>query len=334
MVEIIAEIAQAHEGSLGILHSYIDALAKTGINTVKFQTHIADAESSEFEPFRVNFSYVDKRRIDYWRRMEFTEEQWIGIKEHCDKVGLEFLSSPFSIEAFDLLERLGVKRYKIASGEVSNFLLLEKIKATRKPVLLSSGMSSMYEIEKAFNFLRPEISEISVFQCTTAYPTPPEQYGLNVIAELKTRFKCDVGLSDHSGDIYSSIAAVVLGAKFIEVHATFSKQIFGPDTSSSLTMEQMTEMTRAIRLIDRALANPVNKNENEKYDDLKKMFGKSLALRKNIALGEVITEAHLEAKKPGGKGIPAEDFKKIIGKRVNKEIPKYAFINLEDINFG
>ena len=133
-VFIIAEIGQAHEGSLGILHSYIDALEDTGVDAIKFQTHIAEAESSEYEPFRVKFSYEDATRYEYWKRMEFTLEQWKGIKKHCDEVGLEFISSPFSNMAVDWLEELGVQKYKIGSGEVNNYLMLEKIAKTGKDI--------------------------------------------------------------------------------------------------------------------------------------------------------------------------------------------------------
>ena len=124
---MIAEIGQAHDGSLGIVHSYIDAISKTGVDAIKFQTHIAEAESSKFEPFRVNFSYQDKSRFDYWTRMEFDLNEWIGIKKHCDEVGLDFISSPFSQSAVDLLEKVNVTKYKIGSGEVNNILMLEKI---------------------------------------------------------------------------------------------------------------------------------------------------------------------------------------------------------------
>ena len=142
-IEIIAEIGQAHEGSLGIAHSYIDALVDAGIKVIKFQTHIAEAESSIYEPFRINFSYEDKCRFDYWRRMEFSEEEWNGLKSHCDRLGVEFLSSPFSLQAVELLERLDVKRYKVGSGEITNKLLLKRIAETKKPIILSTGMSSL-----------------------------------------------------------------------------------------------------------------------------------------------------------------------------------------------
>ena len=130
---LIAEIGQAHEGSLGILYSYIDAIATTGVDAVKFQMHIAEAESSEFEPFRVSFSLEDKTRYDYWKRMGFTLEQWKAIKQYCNKVGLDFICSPFSNLAVDWLEEIGVKYYKIGSGEVNNFLILEKIAKTGSP---------------------------------------------------------------------------------------------------------------------------------------------------------------------------------------------------------
>src|SRR5205823_2349390 len=144
---IIAEIAQAHDGSVGILHSYIDALAATGVDAIKFQTHIAEAESSGHEAFRVQFSYVDNTRYDYWKRMELSLEQWIEVKNHCHRKGMLFISSPFSCKAVDLLEKAGVDRYKIGSGEVTNSLLLEKINRTGMPVILSSGMSKMQELD-------------------------------------------------------------------------------------------------------------------------------------------------------------------------------------------
>ena len=200
---IIAEIAQAHDGSLGILHSYIDALSKTGIDAIKFQTHIAKSESSSEEPFRVNFSYVDQTRYDYWKRMEFTREQWIEIKKHCEDVGLEFMSTPFSVEAVDLLEEIGITRYKISSGDVENFLLLEKIAKTNKPILISSGMSSFSELDAAVDFLEKFGADISIFQCTSMYPTPAKKVGLNVIQELKNRYGKAVGLSDHTGSIFA-----------------------------------------------------------------------------------------------------------------------------------
>lgn len=332
MTEIIVEIAQAHDGSLGMLHSYIDAIAMTGANTVKFQMHIAEAESSAYEPFRVNFSYVDKTRFDYWKRMEFSEEQWLEIIKHCEEKKLNFLCSPFSVEAVNILEKLGAQRYKIASGEIQNDLMLSLIANTKKPVLISSGMSNYQELDEAVNLLKPYSRQLSVFQCTTAYPTPAEQVGINIITELKNRYQIPVGLSDHSGEIYPSLAAVALGAELIEVHAVFDKKMFGPDAKSSLTFNQLSELVKGIRFLDIAHKHPVNKDDIEKYKVNKITFGKSLALNRNMLAGELISQEVLESKKPGDKGIPAKEFKNILGKKINKNINKGDFINYSDLH--
>jgi N-acetylneuraminate synthase len=328
---IIAEIAQAHEGSLGIAHSYIDALAKTGVNAVKFQTHIAEAESSEHENFRINFSYEDVTRFDYWKRMEFTIEQWDGLKKHCDDLGLEFISSPFSCAAVDLLEKIGVKKYKIGSGETSNYLMLQKIAETGKDILLSSGMSSFREIDKTLDFLKPFNNHISLFQCTTEYPTSPETWGLNVISEMKNMYQLPIGFSDHSSDIFAPLSAVTLGAELLEFHAVFHKDIFGPDAKASLNMQQIKQLVIGVRNIEKSINNPVDKNDNLKYESNKILFGKSLAINKNLESGHILQIVDLESKKPSEKGIPASEFQSVIGKKLNKSMTKWEFLTINDI---
>ena len=329
---IIAEIAQAHDGSLGTAHAYIDALAKTGIHAIKFQTHIADAESSIYEPFRIKFSKQDATRFDYWKRMEFTLEQWKELKQHCDDVNLEFMSSPFSNAAVDLLEEVGVSRYKIGSGEVTNFLLLEKIAQTKKPVILSSGMSTYQELDEAVNFLKSKNVVYSILQCTTAYPTKPEQYGLNVIKELKERYQVPVGFSDHSAKIETCVAAVALGAEIFEFHAVFNREQFGPDTTSSLTIDEIKLVSKSIKNIEKALQQPISKNDNAAFKDLKSIFEKTLALNKNLDKGHVLRFSDLEAKKPANKGIAAKFFNDVIGKSINKDMQQWQFLTEEDIN--
>lgn len=330
---LIAEIGQAHDGSLGILHSYIDALADTGVHAIKFQTHIAEAESSIHEPFRVNFSYEDKTRYDYWTRMGFTKEQWIGIKEHCEKVGLEFMSSPFSQAAVDLLEELDINRYKIGSGEVTNFLMLEKIARTGKPIILSSGMSSYNELEKAVTFIKGFGNDLTILQCTTSYPTPYEKLGLNVLKELRKRFKdCSIGLSEHTGEIYAGIAAVALGAEVLEFHVVFDKRMFGPDTLSSLTIDQTIQLVQGVRAIEKALINPMDKDDLNPYKNVKGIFEKSLAINKDLIKGHQIKFNDLEAKKPSNMGIAASNYKSVIGKVVNRNMKKWSFLRKEDID--
>ena len=329
---IIAEIGQAHEGSLGILHSYIDALAHTGVDAIKFQTHIAHAESSEYEPFRVKFSYEDATRYDYWKRMEFTLDQWKGIKTHCDEVGVEFISSPFSNTAVDLLEEAGVSAYKIGSGEVTNLLMLEKIARTGKPVILSSGMSSFEELDTSVQFLKERDIDVSVLQCTTAYPTKPEEWGLNVIDALKTRYSVPIGFSDHSGDIFACLAAVAKGAEILEFHAVFDKRMFGPDAKASLTIDEIARLVEGVRTIETALSHLVNKQDNNRFSALKSIFEKSLAVNKDLQAGHVLTFDDLEAKKPKGFGIDASQWQQAIGKKLKTDKTAWDFLTKEDID--
>jgi N,N'-diacetyllegionaminate synthase len=328
---LIAEIAQAHDGSLGILHSYIDAVAKTGVQAIKFQMHIAEAESSIHEPFRVKFSKEDATRYDYWKRMEFSLQQWKEIKQHCDEAGLDFICSPFSNMAVDWLEEVGVHTYKIGSGEVNNLLLLEKITQTGKPIIISSGMSSFAELDQTVNFLKSKNADFSILQCTTAYPTQPEQFGLNVIRELKERYNVPVGFSDHSAKISTGIAAVALGAEILEFHVVFHHGLFGPDTIASLTIDQAKLLVNAVEIINSAQNNPINKNSNDSFKELKAIFEKSLAINKDLPKGHTITFADLESKKPSGFGISAQKFNDVIGKKLANNKTKWDFLNEEDL---
>ncbi len=330
-LDFIAEIAQAHDGSLGMAHAYIDALASTGVNVVKYQVHIAEAESSAYEPFRVKFSREDATRYDYWKRMEFTEEQWQGLKQHCEERGLEFLASPFSNAAVELLERLGVRRYKIGSGEVGNLLMLERIARTGKPVILSSGMSTFDELDQTVAFLKGFGSPLSILQCTTSYPTRPEQLGLNVIGELRQRYGLPTGLSDHSGSIAPGIAAVALGAELLEFHAVFDRRMFGPDASSSLDIGEIGRLVEGARAIRSSLDNPIDKTKLAVNPELRVMFGKSLAVNRELPAGHVLALGDLEGKKPGDRGIPAARYGEVLGRRLARPLAQWDFLNDADL---
>lgn len=328
----IAEIAQSHDGSLGMAHACIDALAKRGVDAIKFQMHLPIAESSKFEPFRIKFSSQDKTRYDYWKRMAFTFQQWKELKQHCESLDVEFMVSVFSNLAVDWCEKLGVERYKIGSGEVNNLLLLQKIAQTKKPVILSTGMSSYDEVDKSIQFLNSSGIDVSVLQCNSAYPTPPERYGLNVIEELKSRYQNQhkIGYSDHSGKVSTGIAAVALGAEILEFHVAFSKEQFGPDTSSSLTMNQVENLIEAINDISNAINHPVDKNNANEFERMRSIFGKSLAVNKDLAIGHQITFNDLESKKPEGYGINPLDYISVIGKILKKDKKTWEFLNYED----
>ena len=328
---IIAEIAQAHDGSLGTAHAYIDAVAKSGADAIKFQTHIAAEESTPDEPFRIHFSTQDATRYDYWKRMEFTQAQWRELSNHCKEAGITFLSSPFSEAAVDLLEGIDMPAWKIASGEISNMPMLSKIIRTNKPVLLSTGMSDIQEIEHTVLFLQEQHVPTLVFQTTTAYPCPPEKIGINNIPLYRDMFDIPVGLSDHSGTIYSPLAASALGIDMLEIHVTFSNQMFGPDVPASITVDELAEVVTGIRYIEKMTHNPVDKNAMAaELKPLRGLFAKSIVAKYNLPKGHTITRDDIGFKKPGN-GLEPSELHRLLGQTTNKSIPCDKPILLSDI---
>jgi N-acetylneuraminate synthase len=328
---IIGEIAQAHDGSLGMAHAFIDAIAKAGADAVKFQTHIAAAESTPTEPWRVKFSQQDMTRYDYWKRMEFTEEQWCGLKKHAADRGLKFLSSPFSVEAVELLARVGVAAWKIASGEVSNAPMFERILATNLPMILSSGMSSLSEIDMAVGRVRAKGLPLTVLQCTSLYPCPPEKMGLNLIPFFRERYGCAVGLSDHSGSIYPGLAAATLGIEVLEVHVTLSREMFGPDVLASVTTADLRQLVEGVRFIERMNAHPLDKDALiSEMKPLRDLFTKSIVARTDLPAGTVLQEEHLTAKKPGT-GIPVDKLQNLIGLSLKRSIRADELLCKDDL---
>jgi N-acetylneuraminate synthase len=329
---VIAEVAQAHDGSLGTAHAYIDAVARTGAEAIKFQTHIAAAESTPAETFRVAFSRQDANRYDYWRRMEFSPEQWQGLARHCRDVGLTFLSTPFSLEALELLERLDVPAWKVGSGEVTNLPMVQRMAATRRPVLVSSGMSSWRHLDDALECIRAAGAPAAVLQCTTAYPCPPEKIGLNLLELFRNRYGCPVGLSDHSGTPYAGLAAATLGADLLEVHVVFSRECFGPDTAASLTTAELKSLVEGVRFIDQMLAHPVDKvAAAELATELRTQFGKSLVAACDLSAGRKLQREDVALKKPGG-GLPASSLSEVIGRVLKRDLAADSLLSEADLD--
>ena len=328
---IIGEVALSHDGSLGLAHAFIDAIANAGADAVKFQTHIASAESTPSEPFRVTFSRQDPTRYDYWERMEFTEDGWRGLAEHARERGMLFLSSPFSIEAVALLDRVGMPLWKIASGETSNTALLDRILETGRPVLLSTGMSPLEEIDRAVARVRARHVEVGVFQCTTAYPCPPEKIGINLIPFYRERYGCPVGLSDHSATIYAGLAGAALGIDMLEVHVALSREMFGPDVVASVTTQELRQLVDGVRFIERMRANPLDKNASaEETAPLRKLFTRSLVASATLPAGTVIAREHVSIKKPGT-GLPPDRLDEVIGRRLARPVTVDQVLAAEDI---
>lgn len=326
---IIAEFGMLHDGSFGNACRMIEVAKSCGADAVKFQTHISEAETLPNAPMPSFFQ--GEPRWEYFKRTAFTLDQWKALAQLCDKVGIEFMSSPFSIEAVELLEKVGMKRYKVPSGEVTNLPLLERIAKTGKPVLLSSGMSSWNELDSAVAAVRKFNKNLTILQCTSIYPTPPEKVGLNVMIEMRERYNLPVGLSDQSLTNYAGFAAVALGASVIEKHATLSRHCYGSDAKHSIEPEQFKDFTAGIRAIETMHSHPVDKDAMAKeLKDMKNVFEKSVVSLRKIPAGAVITEEIIGIKKPGG-GIPPKRFKEIIGKKAARDIELGTVLHEADI---
>lgn len=327
---LIAEIAQAHDGSLGFAHAFIDAAFDAGADAVKFQTHIALAESTKNEKFRIKFSYEDQNRFDYWKRMEFTLPQWIELAKHAKEKKITFLSSPFSVEAFDLLQKIEMPAWKIASGELGNEPLIDLILETKKPVLISTGMSSWSEVDGIVDLMLKNNTDYCLMQCTSKYPTPLSQIGLNIIDQYRTEYDCNVGLSDHSGSIFPPIAAINRGVDLVEIHLTLDKRMFGPDVASSLTVDEFSLVSKARDSYFEMISNPVNKDTlSVELNSNKMLFGRSLALEKSQLKGTIITKEHLRLKKPGG-GLSFTQMYNILGSRLARDVNSDELLTLDD----
>ena len=220
----------------------------------------------------------------------------------------------------------------MASGEVRNLTLLNRMAATGLPVLLSTGMSTLAEIDGAVALLQErEVAKITVMQCTSAYPTPPERLGLDLLPFFRERYGCSVGLSDHSGTIWPSLAAVTLGADVVEVHVTFSREGFGPDVPASVTLDELELLVEGVRYLEQARAHPVDKDAvAEELETMRQLFMKSVVARRSLATGTVLSLADLAAKKPGT-GMPAEQMGSLVGRRLARDVATDALLAEDDL---
>jgi len=327
---IIAEVGSVHDGSFGNALKLIEAAAATGVDCVKFQTHISEAETLPNAPMPPYFK--GEPRFEYFKRTGFSESQWKEIKACCEEQDVEFISSPFSEEAVELLENVGIHRYKIPSGEVTNLPMLALIAQTGKPVILSSGMSSWLELDAAVETTQRYTEAITVLQCTSEYPVPYENVGLNIMLEMQARYGLPVGLSDHTLTIYAPIAAVTLGATVIEKHFTFSRLMYGSDARHSPEPDEFTDMVKRIRAAEIMRDTQTNKNAlAESLQDMKNIFEKSVVTVVNIPAGTMITRAMLGIKKPGT-GIPAQYIDQVVGRVAVHDIAPDQLLREEDLN--
>ena len=312
-VFIIAEAGVNHNGSLDLAYQLIDVAKDAGADAVKFQTFKAEnvvSELADKAEYQKKTTGSDKSQLEMIKELEISFNDFIKLKKYCDKKGIMFLSTPFDHQSIDFLHDL-VDIYKIPSGEIINYPYLKHIAAKNKPIIMSTGMANLREVEEAINTIRTVNSKakISLLHCTTNYPTPYEEVNLKAMLTLAAVFKLPVGYSDHTLGIEISVAAVAMGAKIIEKHFTLDKKLPGPDHKASLELGELKEMVKAIRNIEIALGDGIKK-PNKSEIEIMKVVRKSLMATRDIRAGEIIKESDIAIKRPGTGILPK--FKEIV----------------------
>ena len=330
---VIAEIGLAHDGSMGFAMAWIDAAVKAGADIVKFQIHYGEDESTEEEKFRINFSKQDNSRKDYWDRTSFTDSQWREIKNYCESKNIEFTASPFSVRAINLLKSLNLKIIKIGSGDLLNAEFVENLLDYEGTLILSTGLASLNEIGNAVMAYELKVSKDQVIfmQCTSLYPTPLEESGAHMIKNLENYFKVPFGFSDHTSGLSASKVALVNGAKIVERHVNFDLEMFGPDTSSSITFTQLKELVKFRDDLNTIISQFDKDRIAMKLSSYKNLFGRSLCLNRDLPKGHILEKKDFTMKKPSGGDFTWEDRNALIGKRLVRDLSSKRHISSKDI---
>jgi len=324
---IIAEIGSTHDGNLVLAKRSIKKAAKCGADIVKFQMHIPEEETLKNAP---NPPYFKKEnRYDYFKRTGFSFKQWKNLILECKKNNVEFLCSPFSLRAVDELEKLKVKSYKIASGELTNTPLLEKIYKTGKFVFISTGMSNFKEIDNALKIFKNK-NKICLMQCTSMYPCKDKYIGLNVIDQFKKKYSVSVGFSDHSNDFIPSISAASLGCDFIEKHFTLSQKLYGSDAKFAMEPKKFKKYCKNIKRAWNLRSLKTDKNDLKIFKKIKFVFEKSIYAKKNLNKNHKLSFNDLAFLKPGN-GLRSDKYNLILNLRTKKNIKKFEKIQLKDL---
>jgi N-acetylneuraminate synthase len=320
-VYIIAEAAVNHNGRLDLAYQLIDVAKDAGADAVKFQTFKAEnvvSKLADKAEYQKKTTGSNKSQLEMIKKLELSFEDFVKLKKYCDEKGIMFLSTPFDHQSIDFLYDL-VDIYKIPSGEITNYPYLKRIATKNKPIIMSTGMANLGEVEEAINTIRSVNSEaeISLLHCTTNYPTPYEEVNLKAMQTLAAAFKLSVGYSDHTLGIEVSVAAVAMGAKIIEKHFTLDKNLPGPDHRASLEPDELKEMVKAIRNIEMALGDGIKK-PNKSEIEIMKVARKSIVASKNIKKGEIFTKTNITLKRPGT-GISPMRWNEVIGQKASRD---------------
>ncbi|KEH98043.1 N-acetylneuraminate synthase [Clostridium massiliodielmoense] len=319
---IIAEAGVNHNGDIILAKKLVDKAIYAGVDAVKFQTFKTEklvtryASMAKYQKDNIG---TEDTQFNMLKKLELSYDEFIELKNYCDEKGILFMSTPFDFESAKFLNDIGVEIFKIGSTDLTNIPLLQYVAKFKKPIILSSGMATLGEVEEAVMALRHNgISDIAVLHCTSNYPAKIESVNLNAMNTIKNSFNVIGGYSDHTEGITIPIAASALGADIIEKHFTLDKNMEGPDHKASLNPEELKCMVSEIRKVNIALGSGIKTFTNSEIDTIK-VARKSIVASKNIKKGEIITEKHLDYKRPGT-GLAPKYYKDIIGKRASIDI--------------
>ncbi len=327
-VFITVDIGKNHNGSMKEAKWLIDKAVEAKVDAVKFQTHIVDDEiRNNVKIISPHFKQMD--RYSWVKQNTMSKEWWEEISSYASKKDVIFYSTPMSTAAGDLLDEIGVPLFKVGSADVSDLFMIESLAKKKKPIILSTGMHHLDDVSLAIKTIKKHSDKIVLMHCVSEYPCPPEHLNLRVIETLRDKFDFPVGLSDHVLEIETACAAVALGAVAIEKHFTRDRTQFGPDHKVSLTPDELKEMVKKIRNVEKAIGSSDKTilNGESKFTSI---FYKSLTSLVDISKGTVITRDMLTAKRPGD-GIYTKDVGKVLGKKAKTNIAKDQLIRVKDL---
>lgn len=327
---IIAEIGVNHNGSISIAKKMIDVATEAGVDCVKFQTfrteNIVTLTAKKADYQKENMKSTESQ-YEMLKNLELTKEEFIELKEYCNHKGVIFLSTPFDFDSINFLHQMGMEIFKVPSGEITNLPYLRRIAKTKKPVIMSTGMCELAEIEEAVAVLKGGgCPKVSILQCTTEYPTNYCDVNLRVIDSLRKHFNVSVGLSDHTEGIEISIAAVALGAEIIEKHFTLDKTMKGPDHKASIEPQELKALVQAIRHVEEAFgSSSKTPTKMELYN--RNAARKSIVASCDIKEGSILTEENITVKRPGS-GISPMRWDDLLGTKAIKDFRKDEMIEV------
>ena len=330
-VLIIAEAGVNHNGNLDLALKMVDEAKRAGADIVKFQTAIPEKVISKYADkaeYQKKTTGNEESQLEMCKRIHLKLSDYDIIKKYCEELGIEFLSTPFDLESIDYLEKLGIRLWKIPSGEITNLPYLIKIAKTGKPVIMSTGMSELNEVEEAVNVLKENgAGEITLLHCTTEYPAPFESVNLRAMNTLREKFGTEVGYSDHTVGFEAAVAAVVLDASVIEKHFTLNHNMEGPDHKASLEPEEFEVMVNNIRLIEKALGDGVKQPAEVEKKNIA-IARKSIVAARDIKKGEIFTEDNITVKRPGS-GISPMKWFEVLGTEAVRDFGEDELIELD-----